>query len=201
VQYVVESISGYSTLGDREGTGHTGLWIGTPIRVKVSMPGVRRSAIAIQRHHVRQGDTTTAPLVCLVRRPHFAIVSHHSAHLSEENTISEAADEFVKLCITVDVWPGPTKVIFCADFTANDKHTFGAAAEELMAGFNIVSFAAQLRTFFTHLDHHRARSYLSLEREPQSTKIDLGSANARERQKQIGRADVTPCAQCRIWLC
>jgi hypothetical protein len=182
VRYVLESISGYSTLGDREGTGHrhTGLWIDTPIRVKISMPGVRRFAIAIKRHHVRQGDTTTAPLVFLVRRPHLAIISHHSAHLSEANIIAEAADRFVKLCITVDTWRGPTKVIFYEDFTANDKQTFGAAVEELMAGFNLVSFAAQLRTFLNHLEHHRARSYLSLEREPQSTKIDWGSANARE---------------------
>jgi hypothetical protein len=167
VRYVLESISGYSTLGDREGAGprHTGLWTDTPIRVKISMPGVRRTAIAIKRHHIRRGDSTTAPLVFLVRRPHLAIVSHHSARLNELDAIAAAAAEFVDLCITVDTWLGPTKVIFYEDFIADDKPIVGAAVEGLMAGFKVVSFAAQLRTFLNHLEHHRARSYLSLERE------------------------------------
>jgi hypothetical protein len=106
-----------------------------------------------------------APLVFLVRRPHLAIVSHHSARLNELDAIAAAAAEFVDLCITVDTWLGPTKVIFYEDFIADDKPIVGAAVEGLMAGFKVVSFAAQLRTFLNHLEHHRARSYLSLERE------------------------------------
>ncbi len=117
VRYIIESISGYSTLGARQGVGpgNSTLWVDTPIRMKVSIPGVRRTAVVMKRHHVRQPDSRTAPLVFLVRRPHQAIISHRLNGLSSPRILTEATARFIELCATVDSWKGTTTVLYFED--------------------------------------------------------------------------------------
>lgn len=169
VRYVIESVTGYPTLGAREGftPSNTILWIDTPIYVKVPIKMASRSAIAIKRHRMNKTDINSAPIVAVIRRPDQAIVSHVGLDFAMNN-VQESVNDFVALCQTVDAWPSQTSLHWYEDMTSSDSTTFRAATSRLLDSLSVVEYGTALDNFLNNRDAHNRRALASLERPPQS---------------------------------
>lgn len=190
MRYIVESLSGYSTLGDRDGFGseNTSLWIDTPIRLAVRIPRVKRTAILVKRHRMREHDARSATLFFLVRDPRRAIVSHMHQALHRPAAVQKKIDAFVELCRVVDSWPARVVPLFYEDFVSEDADTFRTAVTTLMQELDVVGFEPALERFIRHRDEHVQRAFLSLERESVSASIDWESKPVRAVENRIGQS-------------
>lgn len=172
VRYIIESITGYPTLGAREGflASHTNLWIDTPIHVKVPIKMASNHAIAIKRHEMESTDDTSAPILAIVRRPDLAIVSHVGVEFAGAN-MAQVVDDFVALCQSVDRWPSHTSLHWFEEFTSPDPETFHKAATHLLQALGVGSFDEPLARFADYREVHNKRAMATLERPSRSAAI------------------------------
>ena len=187
VRYIIESISGFATLGARDGLGprDTTLWIDTPLRLKVRIPRTRPRAIVIKRHNIRKFDSNNSPLTLLVRQPGEAILSHTPDLVGKDSKIMEATDGFIKMCTSVDERPSKVQIVYCEEFISKDVATVRSAIEELFLGMDVEHFEEPLTVFMEHLPRHTELSLLTLERPPASPKISWDSPEVIRSMKLI----------------
>ena len=180
VRYIIESITGYPTLGAREGfmPRHTNFWIDTPIHVKVPIKVASNRAIAIKRHEMQSTDETSSPLVAIVRRPDVAIVSHVGVDFARENA-AQVVDDFVALCRSVDEWPSDTSLHWFEEFTSPDTETFRKAVTHLLQALGVANFEEPLDRFVEYRDVHIKRAFAALERPSQSIVISWDEPDVR----------------------
>jgi len=180
VRYIIESVTGYPTLGAREGflPRHTNIWTDTPIHVKVPVTLASNRAIAIKRHWMLDTDETSAPIVAIVRRPDEAIISHVGVEFARENA-SKVVDDFVVLCRSVDEWPSHTSLHWFEEFTSSDPETFRKAFARLLQDLGVANFNEPLDRFVDHRDQHNERAFATLERPAQSAAIPWGEPHVR----------------------
>ncbi len=186
VRYIIESVTGYPTLGAREGfePRHTNLWIDTPINVKVPIKMASRRAIAIKRHEMQSTDHHSAPLIAIVRRPDHAIISHVGLEFARQNS-AQVVDDFAALCRSVDEWPSQTSLHWFEDFTSSDTETFREAASHLLRALGVSHFDQPLRQFIANREAHNRRAFSSLERPSRSVAIKWNNPDVREVSDEL----------------
>ena len=188
VRYIIESVTGYPTLGAREGfePRHTNLWIDTPISVKVPMKMASREAIAIKRHEMQSTDHNSAPLIAIVRRPDHAIISHVGLDFARKNS-ARVVDDFTALCRSVDEWPSHTSLHWFEDFTSPDTETFREAVCHLLHSLGVCHFDQPLRQFVANREAHNRRAFASLERPSRSVAMEWNDSDVREVSDVLSR--------------
>jgi hypothetical protein len=169
-RYVIESITGYRTLGARDGVGpgDTSLWIDTPISSKVHIPKIRSGVIAIKRHKLRKFEPVGAPIILVVRDPSKAIISHCLDWATNPEAINQATLEFIDMVRSAESRTKDIRIVYFEDLVSGDRTIVQAAIQDLMRKLGVVSFEKALNCFTSELDTHAKRSLLTLER-PTST--------------------------------
>lgn len=173
VRYIIESITGYTTIGARDGLGpgDTSLWIDTPLRTKLDIPHTRPSIIAIKRHKLRKFDSPEAPLLLLVRKPSSALLSHNPGFLSNTEELSGATNDFIEMCRTADHRLSSVSLVFFEDFVHSDVNIVKNAIHHLMSEMKILGFDDATTAFISDISIHTQRSLLTLERPPQAQEL------------------------------
>ena len=181
VRYIIESITGYTTIGARDGLGprDTSLWVDTPLRTKIHIPQTRREIIAIKRHKLRKFDSPDAPLILLVRRPSTAIISHNFRSVFDDEFLSQVTDTFIQMFQDADHHKGEVSLVYFEDFVDTDAAKVQSAIEDLMCKMNVVGTELPVTRFMERLEIHSRRAFLTLERAPKSKSISWDSDEVR----------------------
>ena len=180
IRYVIESVSGYPTWGASAGLGRrfTSRSPDTAIYLKVPIHMSSRRAIVIKRHVLQRADDRGMSVLLLVRRPDQAIVSHLGERRLDTN-LAEFTQRFIEMCVSVDGWPATTSIHFLEDFTQESSERFNRAAERVLSAIHLTHFSVPLSRFTANRTEHFARALWSLERRPQSAKVDWASTKIR----------------------
>jgi hypothetical protein len=186
IRYVIESVSGYPTWGASAGRGRkfTSRSPDTAIHLKVPLKMSSRRAIVIKRHVLHRSDDRRMSVLLLVRRPDQAIVSHLGERRLDAN-LAEFTQRFIDMCVSVDGWPATTSIHFLEDFTQESSEGFHRAAESLLSDIHLTRLSVPLSRFTANRTEHFARALWSLERRPQSAKVDWESTRIRQACEEI----------------
>lgn len=167
-RYVIESITGYRTLGARDGVGpgDTSLWIDTPISTKLRVPRIRSEVIAIKRHRLRKFEPVGAPIILVVRDPHKAITSHCPDWATNPEAIKRETTGFIEMVRSAQSRTKNISIVFFEDLVSKDRVLAHSAIQDLMQKLGVLDYEQPLKNFLNELDLHSKRSIITLERPP-----------------------------------